>query len=1054
MRRKTEMIERDQYGILVATERCSDLIVSHEMRQDGPTEIRLEYGKTEDWDDIFENRRITSLNQSKCHYWQIKRQSTDLKPGVVAGLFRSLHKATHIDMAHLGLRDSVAVKEVGELRVLRDLAIRVNKPGIDLVYAGNDLNSDENRWCEFIRGAIGGSDVGEALLLLKRFEVSFLGDERQIRDLSISRLALLFSRPEVVWRSIHSLLSRSPDGAISVDYDYLFSSVLKGAERKDVPDFADEVTAGTKNEVRAKLKLAQMRARQGKKTEAIEGLEEALALSRTAKLMEEEVEILLALSLLSSSRRRRRGGYSGDYLRQAEEKIREVDSASIRVVYFRAQAAACSDKRDFQGAEEAYRSALECCASRKEDAKSLDVQACVIRSELATILCEQGRQTEATELVVECDAYARVHADDEDSELMQAAMSAGIFWALKTGNEEEAVSRIHELEASAKTAHQADRIGGQLTNMANNSSHMGFHRVALVAAESAVRLAHRSDPGSNLLLGALYTVACMTFHLGDHVAAKRQAESLLDACNNPETVVIKQAAMHLIAEIARGAGDSRTAVAFSSKALALASGIPEEVAFTKQAAARALSDAGRTEEALAHAMEAYELMKGAEIPAIALGEVLLQIVSYASVLGRTEEASDGLNALSLLETNDQELEEIKERAPKLAEMNKKLRERIIEIAASELPQETALEGSLRKANAGVVQQLLDLWSEIPEFSASSYDYWGRGNFARILRNAQAFPGAFNITIEVRTLTDLKQAIRLWSFYVDMLLIIWKGPTEDGWTKGVLSTASEMPGGYGYIAALGTKLKKRGSKRPWYFCMAYASLLPEAVISFLRTEACHLLASGRLIVVPATGVGCVHPGHGPLEQLLTETANAIAGIRSSSHDADDVPIGLIPYSPDAPFELLAEIGEKHERDFLNLRRLLMRRARELAPRDAGIIAKKELAMEIEDALHDLAEKQKALSRKRGMASAKEPISGGYCQFNNDGSRLLPNSIASVSPFAPLLTLRNFGYRWGVGSPSSSQQGRYGPGEESVVGPWLALPTERWSVLLVKKESEDL
>jgi hypothetical protein len=360
---------------------------------------------------------------------------------------------------------------------------------------------------------------------------------------------------------------------------------------------------------------------------------------------------------------------------------------------------------------------------------------------------------------------------------MQAAMSAGIFWALKTGNEEEAISRIHELEASAKTAHQADRIGGQLTNMANNSSHMGFHRVALAAAESAVRLAHRSDPESNLLLGALYTVACMTFHVGDHVAAKRRAESLLDACNGPETMVIKQAAMHLIAEIAREAGDSRTAVAFSSKALALTSGLPEEVAFTKQAAARALSDAGRTEEALAHAIEAYEIMKGAELPAIALGEVLLQIVSYASVLGRTEEASYGLNALSLLEANDQELEEIKERAPKLAEMNKKLRERIIEIAASELPQETALEGSLRQANAGVVQQLLDLWSEIPEFSASVYDYWGRGNFARILRNAQAFPGAFNITIEVRTLTDLKQAIRLWSLYADMLLIIWKGPTE-------------------------------------------------------------------------------------------------------------------------------------------------------------------------------------------------------------------------------------------------------------------------------------
>jgi hypothetical protein len=231
MRKKTEAMERDQYGFLVAAERCSDMIVAHDLKRDGPVEVRLEYGKAEGWDDIFEMRRVTGRNQLEHHYWQIKRQSTNLEPEVMAGLFRSLRDSTHVHMAHLGVRDSVAVKEVGELRVLRDLAIRVNKTGIDLAYAGKDLNSVENRWCEFIRDAIGGSDVGEVLLLLKRFQVDFLGDERQIRDLSISRLALLFSQPEMVWVSIHSLLSRSPDGAISVNYDYflaLFSRTQRG----------------------------------------------------------------------------------------------------------------------------------------------------------------------------------------------------------------------------------------------------------------------------------------------------------------------------------------------------------------------------------------------------------------------------------------------------------------------------------------------------------------------------------------------------------------------------------------------------------------------------------------------------------------------------------------------------------------------------------------------------------------------------------------------------------------------------------------------------------
>ena len=318
--------------------------------------------------------------------------------------------------------------------------------------------------------------------------------------------------------------------------------------------------------------------------------------------------------------------------------------------------------------------------------------------------------------------------------------------------------------------------------MANNSSHMGFHRVALAAAEAAVRLGQKSDDKDSFLVGALYTVAVVTFHSGDHVVAKRKAEALRDACNDPKDAIIKQAATHLIAEIVRTAGDSETAVTLTSEALALASGRPEEVAFTKQAVARALSDNGQTEEALAHAIEAYELMKVAGVPVLGLADVLFQIVSYSSVLGRSAEASEALHTLSLLEGHDQEIEETKDKAPKLAEMNQKLRERIIEIATSDANEPTAIEpraASLEQANAVVVRPLLDLWNDVPEFASTSYDYWGRGNFARILRNAQTISSAFNVTLEVRTLAGLQQAIRLWALYADMLLLIWKGPTEDG-----------------------------------------------------------------------------------------------------------------------------------------------------------------------------------------------------------------------------------------------------------------------------------
>ena len=827
---------------------------------------------------------------------------------------------------------------------------------------------------------------------------------------------------------------------------------------KVIKEVSDKVEAGPKKEIRAKLNLAGMLIQQQKQSESTRLLEEALALAQASKLAEEEVESLLTLSLYSFSRRgisNRKG-----YFDQAEKKINKIKDPDNRllVFYFRAKAAVFHDERNLSGEEDTLRSALQCCENAKEDInRNFATQACVIRSELIILLCEQDRHSEAAELVTACDAYARGHANDADGELMQAAMSAGIFWALKSDNEADAIRRIQELEDVAKTANQAKRIGGQLSNMAVDSIKIGFQRFALAAAEAAVRLGQKLDDDKGFLVGALYTVAVMTFHSGDHAAAKRKAESLLDACNGPKDAIIKQAAMHLIAEISRGEGDSETAVSLATAALSSATGHPQEVAFLKLAVARALSDNGQTEEALTHAIEACELMKSSGAPPVELVDVLFQIVQYSAVLGRTADTTEALNAISLLKSDghnskhEKRIVEIKERAPKLAEVNMALRERIIKISLEDWeeparPQLTSLEQS----NAQVFKHLFSLWDEIPKeylgSAATFYDFWGRGNFAKILNNAQSFPGSFNITLEVRTLDGIKQAIRLWSLYADMLLLIWKGPTKDTDLSGLgvlPETIFDGPGGAGYLVF---PVEANNSKGYHLIGMTYASLLPEDVISFLMTEARPLLAAGHLVVVPANGVGCVHPGHGPLEQLLTETANAIAGLRRSNK-SDEVPIGMMPYSPDAPFELLADIIQSQKMELRYLRSLLLKRTRELAPDTAGIVSSKELAMDIHNALSDLSDKQQASARKHGMTSIKEPMHGSFCRFNCNGSRMLPNSDAS---FSPLLTLQNFGYKWRVGSPGIQLQGRYEPGEKAIIGPWLSLPTEQFKIIAQKKQ----
>jgi hypothetical protein len=386
-------------------------------------------------------------------------------------------------------------------------------------------------------------------------------------------------------------------------------------------------------------------------------------------------------------------------------------------------------------------------------------------------------------------------------------------------------------------------------------------------------------------------------------------------------------------------------------------------------------------------------------------------------------------------------------------MNATVRERIAALGTGdwEEPSTHALApASLEQANGRVVQSLLGLWDEIPTKYASTaatvYDFWGRGNLARIMRNAQAFPAAFNVTLEVRTLDDLKQAVRLWALYADMLMFLWKGPTQDGKLLDVLTGAIwNAPGGAGYVMSLA---EEHSEGRNLYLCIGHASRLPDDVIAFLMTEARPLLAAGRLVVVPATGVGCVHPGHGPLEQLLAESANAIPGVRSSGKPTE-VPIGMMPYSPDVPFEVLADVIQEQQGDLRKLRRLLMRRTRELIPNNSQAISHKELALEIDDALRDLTAKQDETARARGLSSTEEPLRGAVSRFYCDPSPLRPIVEPSSSTFAPLLTLRNFGYRWSIGSPGFQPQGRFEPGEGTVIGPWLAPPTERWSMLAVKK-----
>jgi tetratricopeptide (TPR) repeat protein len=482
-----------------------------------------------------------------------------------------------------------------------------------------------------------------------------------------------------------------------------------------------------RSEVKSKTKLAQELLRDGKHTEGMAAMTEALAIARAEGDDEKEVEILSGLALLSSDRRGR--GDRQHYFQQAEKKVATLKSSVAKVIYLRARAGACEEKRDFAGAEEAYTAALECCSNEPEDDKNnVGIQGCIVRSSFVHFLCGQKRLEEAQSHLTECETYARNNKDFEEGELLQAALEAGIHFSFEAGDEDSSILRITELESLASTSRLATRIGGDLVNIANRASHRDFHRAALAAAEASIRLGRRSGLPPEFLAGALYTEAMVIMKAGNDEEALIKAEALLDLCHRPEDAVIKQAVNHLLAEIRRCSGDSQTAVDLARLALNTARGGPEEVAFAKSALARALNDNGQAEDALKQAKEAWTLVRSTDIPAEASIQFLNQITNYASQLGAETDVKDAISALDQLPKEREELNAEKLRVVARAYANWRLRQRLLEVMQEKEPATTAGTAnckSLPEANAVVVRPLLRLWDEAsPESTGGMYDFWG------------------------------------------------------------------------------------------------------------------------------------------------------------------------------------------------------------------------------------------------------------------------------------------------------------------------------------------
>lgn len=510
----------------------------------------------------------------------------------------------------------------------------------------------------------------------------------------------------------------------------------------------------------------------------------------------------------------------------------------------------------------------------------------------------------------------------------------------------------------------------------------------------------------------------------------------------------------MIAEILRLQGNAQAAVDTARRELAAFKGDAKHLAVIKMHLAISLNDNGQTEEALRNIKEVWHLCAHVDGGKKMRLEILDHIGDWAAFLGNEQDTAFAVKELNALKDAHPDLEEKCDATLEGIDGRTRLRANLASVFAEPNPATLAgTEGakSLQEANCIVAQPLIQLWDDMRAAdlltTSGAYDFWGRGNFRRILLNAQAHPTAFNITLEVRTLEQVKKAIRVWGLYADLLVLLWKGPFDSGMTLMPFPSDFNQPGGAGYIIAAGDELESADGKKVWHTAMSHISIFPEEVGEFLAGEARAFIESGRVVVVPAVGVGCINPGHGPIEQLLAESVNAIPSLRWSG--AGETPIGFAPFSPDAPIQLLAELADEQAKNLRALRLLLVKRTQRLVASQVDGIAAKSLLLELEEGMQTIQSQTASAFSKHGYANLREEIAGGATRFKEGGERLFDSEDLS-SPFAPMLAIKSLGFGWGVSTTAAdSVSERFAVRENDAVGPWLSAPDQGWSYLAVRR-----
>lgn len=769
-----------------------------------------------------------------------------------------------------------------------------------------------------------------------------------------------------------------------------------------------------KFELRARMRYAQDLDARDESCEALAILEESYHKAKAHGLRTEALEALLSLAFAKAR---------GSDLEATERRLKEAErllafskcDAWHQVQVARLKALVLVRKKKFSVAEKHICRALSLSQPGNNDIEVVNLLA---RADYIHLLCSQKRIRDADEHVALLRSVLVSPKEHHVPVLLAAMIEACIHWAVVASGTSMCDSIIQLAIKNGTDREAAICLGHALQNAANGATGQKAFDAALACADGAETLANVAKR-TDLALAAAYTGAAALAHKKDFHAVRKICLRLADWASTIGQPTLAACVFHLLSQACRQLGDTTSSIRAAQSALLQAGEDATALTMTKMALAEALYDSGRVKEAIEQGRVALQLAQNTAVPPEWIDQTIALLARCAARLGDWVEAE---NHISVLEgrpsgRRSTRLGSIKNDL----QVQKSLRGALEMVAEASQPLRLArTEGasSVQEANSMLVGGLLDGWREFPQAASALYDYWGRGNLTRGMLNMRAFPRTLNLTIEVHCVNEARQAIRLWGLIADVLILIWKGPTISSGVFCPVPDSWSTVGGAGYFAAairapppnvleVTGLCSWKGKSRTWKTTAGptsrqfavftrYASLLPAEIGHFLATEAVQLVALGRLLVVPATGIGCLDSGHSVVERLFADACNAIPAIRG---DAASLPAAWLPYFPDIPLTALADVIQEHAEPLRRLRLALLRKTREFPNGQISAIEAKVIELEIQDSIASLADRQSGLRRRHGWSESEEAVSSRY-------------ETGASQDFAPLFLLESMGYRWRV------------------------------------------